>query len=782
MIISLRKAFRDLTRRRLRSFLTIIGIIIGVAGLVAITSTSKNMTAAQVAAYSNNSQQDMRWWVGNAPSGLENGVRQVPNIAEVELRANYFTKWYATGAWRDIQFIGIRDFDNMRVNKVDLVEGRWPGRGEIVLESSVREVAPVVIGDEVVYRAGPGNAQHDLIVVGFARSPSFPSANIIGTSIGYVPNTEVHKMYGEDGDNQLLVRLTDFSPGLRADTKGEIQRVFEKRNLAYGSYFERNPDDYVGKRQLDALVLLMTVFSIVGLVISSFLVANTLAAVISEQMAEIGAMKAIGATSGKVIGIYVIAGAMYGAVGTVLGLLIGVFGGHALLLYLGTMFNLSIGGIRVDPLDIAQGIAVGVGVTTLAAFLPAWRGTSITVRKALESYGISATYGQGWLDRIVQSFSQLPRIPAMAVRNLARRKGRNLITVGAIGLATAAFLGAQSTSVSVQLSIENAYDVYGSDAWVWFQQPVGQTFAADLRSMPEVTVAEAWASTSAFAGDLRVTMWGMPASTTLYRPPFVQGRWFTDEEPFSVVVSSRFAELRGYEPGDRVEVTVGGTDVWLTIVGTVNDNAQGLSSSSRGKMFAPLETVSRLMHRSGSADFFAVRFDRSDGPYVEETLARLERKFHDLQPGMLAAYADKEASLEASKILTILLYAMTVIVGTIGGIGIANTLTLNVLERRREIGVMRSLGARDGHLIQVFLTEALIMGGGGFLLGLALGYPLAVTLVWLMSTVLFPLDFLFPASMVGLAMLFTLALTTVASIGPALGAAKLKVSHALRYE
>jgi putative ABC transport system permease protein len=526
----------------------------------------------------------------------------------------------------------------------------------------------------------------------------------------------------------------------------------------------------------------MTVFSIVGLVISSFLVANTLAAVISEQMAEIGAMKAIGATSSKVIGIYVVAGAMYGAVGTILGLLIGVFGGHALLLYLGTQFNLTISGISVDPVDIAQGIVVGVGVTTLAAFLPAWRGTSITVRKALESYGISATYGQGWLDRVLQSFKQMPRVPAMAVRNLARRKGRNLITIGAIGLATAAFLGAQSTSDSVGRSIENAYDVYGSDAWVWFQQPVGQTFAADLRSMPEVQVAEAWASTSAFAGDLRVSLWGMPASTTLYKAPFVQGRWFTDEEPFSVVVSSRFAELRGYKPGDRVEVTVGGRDTWLTIVGIVNDNAQGLSSSSRGKMFAPLETVSRLMHQSGSADFFAVRFDRSDGPYVEETLARLERRFHTLQPGMLAAYADKASSLEASKILTILLYAMTLIVGTIGGIGIANTLTLNVLERRREIGVMRSLGARDGHLIQVFLTEALIMGGGGFVLGLALGYPLARLLVWLMSTVLFPLDFLFPASMVGLAMLFTLVLTTVASLGPALGAARLKVSYALRYE
>src|SRR5438477_11353298 len=106
MLISLRKAYRDLTRRRLRSFLTVIGIIIGVAGIVAITSTSKNMTAAQAAAYNNNSQQDMRWWVGVAPDNLLGAVYQVPNVETADMRATYFTKWYAGGAWRGVNLCG----------------------------------------------------------------------------------------------------------------------------------------------------------------------------------------------------------------------------------------------------------------------------------------------------------------------------------------------------------------------------------------------------------------------------------------------------------------------------------------------------------------------------------------------------------------------------------------------------------------------------------------------------------------------------------------------------
>jgi putative ABC transport system permease protein len=782
MFLSVRKAYRDLTRRRLRSFLTIIGIVIGVAGLMAITSTSKNMTAAQAAAYNNNSQQDMRWWLGGAPASLMEAVAQVPNVDTSDLRAQYYTKWYAAGAWRDMLFNGVRDFSNINVNKLDLVEGKWPGRGETVLELSVKDVAPVQIGDLLSYRSGDGDATHTLTVVGFARSPSYPSANIIGTSVAYTTQDEVQKMDGVDGANQILVRLKDFSPGLRADTRHQIERVFDKRNLQYGSYWERNPNDYVGKRQLDALVLLMTVFSLVGLTIASFLVANTLAAVISEQMGEIGAMKAVGATSGQVVRVYVVAGILYGLLGTSLGLVVGVLGGYGLLLYLGNLFNLTIGGISIDPLDVAQGIAVGVGVTTLAAFLPAWRGTTITVRKALDSYGITATYGHGFLDRLIQSWKALPRLPGMALRNLGRRKARNMVTIGAIALATAAFLAAQSTSDSVNLSIENAYNVYGTDAWVWFQTPVTESFAQTLESRPGIEKAEPWVSSSAAIGDLKVTLWGMPPGTSLYQYKLTGGKWLTDEDLQGAVLSSRFAERGGYAVGDRIELRVGGADKLLTVVGMVDDNAQGLQSSSQGKVFVPLETANTMLHRGNQADFFSVRFTEHDGPSVEATLASIEKRYRDLSPGMLAAYADKASSLEASKILTILLYAMTVIVATIGGIGVANTLTLNVLERRREIGVMRALGGRNGHLIQVFLTEALAMGGAGFLFGVLLGWPLARLLVWLMEQVLFPLDFTFPVDVVASTFLFTLALTMVASIGPALGAARLKVSQALRYE
>ena len=103
-------------------------------------------------------------------------------------------------------------------------------------------------------------------------------------------------------------------------------------------------------------------------------------------------------------------------------------------------------------------------------------------------------------------------------------------------------------------------------------------------------------------------MWGMPPGTSLYQYKLTGGTWLTDEELQSAVLSSRFAERGGYSVGDRIELRVGGEDKLLTVVGMVDDNAQGLQSSSQGKVFVPLETANTMLHRGNQADFFSVRF------------------------------------------------------------------------------------------------------------------------------------------------------------------------------
>ncbi|MGI8588050.1 MAG: FtsX-like permease family protein [Chloroflexia bacterium] len=780
MPITFRKALRDLSKRRLRSLLTIIGIVVGVAGIVAIITTSRNLASAQSQAYNNSSQQDESWSLSNVGEGLVTELRALPNVAAAERRADYDTKWSLGGAWTDVHFTGFEDFEHQQVNTVSLIEGRWPGRGEVVFEQSIRQVVAVKIGDTISYRSGANDEVRHFVVSGFAKSPAYPSAGIIGTAIAYTQASEVRRMYGGAGDSTILVRLRDFNG--RDQTRKDIELLYRRHNLAFGGYRLRNPDNYPGKSALDALILLMGIFSLVGLLISGFLVANTLSAVISEQMGEIGAMKAVGATSERILRIYLVAGLAYGLTGSLIGLVLGIGGSYALISYLGSLLNLDLSGFAPDALAVVAGIGIGVGVTMLAALIPAWRGTAIPVRAAMAAYGINATYGQGAVDRLLQRLSRLPRIPAFALRNLARRKGRNVVTVLVIAFSTAAFIAAQGTNASVSYSVNSWFDIYDMDAFVWFQQPVGTAFATTLHSIPNVANVEAWVNNSATIEDTRTILWGIPPDTSLYRYRLTAGRWFAADEFTGAVVSEALAAKRGYRVGDHFELTVSGGQTPLEVVGIVSDNINSIGSVAVGKIFVARDLASRLTHRQSAADFFVVKTADRTTAGVQASLAAIERKYRSRQPGTETWEQNRLDALHQTDILSALLNAMVVIVALIGGIGIANTLTLNVLERRREIGVMRAIGARNGHLVQAFLTEALFLGGAGYLLGLALGYPLAQVLVFALSQVLFQMTFHFPPDAILYAGLFTLALTALAGVGPALGAARLRAGQTLRYE
>jgi len=140
------------------------------------------------------------------------------------------------------------------------------------------------------------------------------------------------------------------------------------------------------------------------------------------------------------------------------------------------------------------------------------------------------------------------------------------------------------------------------------------------------------------------------------------------------------------------------------------------------------------------------------------------------------------AAQEPARLLTLALFAMVVLVAAIGVIGVVNTLTLNVLERRREIGVMRAIGAVDRDLAQAFLTEGLALGALGWLVGIIVGWPLGRLFVRVMSQVLFQLDHVMTATMVGISLVFAVILVALGSVGPALGAARLPAAEVLRYE
>jgi len=678
----------------------------------------------------------------------------------------------------DIELVGLDDLSQVRLNRFELLKGRYPSAGEVLLEISDSRAAGVEVGDEITYR-DQGGRERALKVSGISASPSYLSSSITKVAVGYVPATFLRRLMNISGSNQLLIKLHD-PRDVQAVTR-YVDRLLRQQGLQAGAPEIRQPDEFPGKRELDALIVVMFIFSALGLVLSSLLVINTLSASVAEQIGEIAILKALGATRRQVLFIYLLEALAYGLLGTPLGILAGAVGGWRLLAWIGSLGNAAVR-FRLAPEGMLLGLGVGLGVSLLAGLVPALQGMRVSIREALESYGIRSDYGEGWLDRQLQRLRHLPPLAAQALRNPSRRRTRTLLTLGVIALSTAAFLGATATRDSVNSAIADIYTTYYADAWTWLNRSVSTQFEESFLAVEGVYAAEGWVIANGIVKLAEARLWGLPADSTLYRQVMREGRWFRPDEPEAVVLSAELAEDQEVRVGERVVVQANGRSRTLTVVGIAVDNTIFLGGTLAGKAFIPRATLARLLGQEDGVNLFALGIASRERKVADEILANVERKFRAYGPGVQPVYAEIESAREASRLLTLGLAAMVVIVALVGALGILNTLTLNVTERRQEIAVMRAVGATNAALILSFLTEGLALGSLGWLIGLAIGYPAGQLFTAQLSRVLFTLPFVLSTRAILASIAFTLGLAVISSLGPALGAAHTPASAGLRYE
>lgn len=775
------KTIRDLRHRALRSFLTLLGIAIGVAGVVAISYTARNLALAQEAVYADSSQADISVGAGDLSPTIRSVLERLPNVTTVEGRVYHFTRIARdpdAARWVDLRLIGIDDFGQMAINQVELLDGRFPGSGEIALDASARSLVPVRLGDTIWTRDRTGDRPVARVVVGFTRTPASLDAAILNQATAYAPIGDARKAARIAGDNRLLFRLE--APGEAGTTAARIGRALGARGVAVSFVRVRDPENAEGRRELATLLVLLTAFSVIGVVLSAFLVGNTVAAIMAEEMRQVGIMKALGAGRARLIRAYLLPALVLGAAGTLVGLPLGVGGGGALGTFLAGLLGLRLPPANLAPREPVLALAVGIGVPIVAAVVPAWRGAGTPVGRLVRSYGVAAARGRRALDRLLRPVGRLSALVLMALRASGRRPARTAITVLVIAISAAAFLATQTLDSSVRGTVDTLYATYGADAYL----SVGGVtvgYANTLALLPDVARAETWSRTGGFVGARGVDVWGVPSDTALYHYRLVAGRWYSGR-PREVVVSTDLARNAGVLVGDLLEVDIGDERRPFAVVGVVDDESTYLGSTASGKLFMTVADVSLMTHYGDNANLFALALKRHDPAGVDEALARIEFATRQYGSGAFAVYSDKESTLQAVRILNLLLRAMVTIVGLVGAAGIANTLVLNVTERRREFGILRAIGAGTGHLLRLLLAEGLALGMLGLALGAVLGLGLARALVDLTGASLFRLDFrLTPGIALGTAAL-ALGLALLASVGPGLLAARLRPIEALRYE
>jgi putative ABC transport system permease protein len=788
-----RKVWRDLLEHRVRSLLVVLSIAVGVTAVGTIAGANALLQQNLADGFDATKPSSASFFT-TVPfdKDLVEVVRGMPGVAEADGRRSA-TARLVTGPDESVEMAltALPDFTAQTMDLVSPESGTWPPkRGEIVFERSSRALADLAEGRVIDVQLGPDRTKQ-LTTAGFAHEPGGAPAFFFGQLIAYVTFDTLSDLGFDDSFDELRIRVDD--PDATRDeirvVANQVRDRLEKAGAPVAFARIATPGEHPAQDVLNALFLILGAIGGLSLAVSGFLVINTISAILAQQTRQIGMMKAVGARDGQVAGVYLGIVLGYAVLALVVALPMGALGAWALTQFTAGLVNFEATQFFLPPQVLALEIGIGLIVPLAAAAWPVWRGVRVTVREAISNSGLSDGFGRSRFDRFIQGIKGPSRPTLLSIRNTFRRKARLILTLAALTLGGAVFMSVFTIRASLIGTIEETLDYFNYNVQVGLVEPARTSILVrTAEQVPGVAAAEPWTFASAqrvrpddTTGSNQI-VFGLPDGAQTVRPVLEEGRFLVPGDGNALVVTRNFLDD---EPdlgiGDMVTLRTKEREVDYTLVGIVQ------SPTQRPFLYAPSTAIETLNREAGKAGILMIVTDRDDreselqtGIAVRDTLERA-----GFQTTAVQTRSEIRASInQLFDAMLVFVSVMALLLGVVGALGLAGTMTMNVVERSREIGVMRAIGARDRAVLLVFLTEGLLIGFLAWMIGVVISIPISKVLSDALgeSFVQRPLAFTPALDGIGFWLLAVAILAVVASFLPAWRATRLAVREVLAYE
>ena len=788
-----RKVVSDLRGNKARTVLVVLSIAVGVfaIGMVGGSSIMMNDALRKTFGATNPASAQIST-VDPFGDDLLEAVERMRTVGDAQGRRTFSVRVQTRpGQWRTLQLVALPDYGDIRVNKVWPVQGAWPPPDRALLaERSSLGFLGARVGDTLLIEL-PDGRHRRMPIAGVVHDLGQVSSFFANMVYGYVTPDTLEWLGEPSGNNQIF-----FTVASRADDKPHIEEVtravrdkVEKAGYLVALTYVPDPFEHWSEDVGKAMFLILTVLGLMSLALSGFLVVNTITALMTAQVKQVGIMKAVGARAPQIIGLYLVGVLGFGVLALLVAIPLGVLGARAFAAFTAGMLNYDIGGYRLPPSVLLQQVAAGILIPLLAALYPVVHGTRISVREAISDYGLGGLARRGGFDRMMDRLRGFSRPMLLSLRNTFRRKGRLALTMTTLTLAGAIFIGVLSVRDSLLATLDDAFRYWKYDVQVEFSRAyrISRLEHAALR-IPGAVKAESWMIRSArplradgMEGNTLFVV-GPPPATELLEPFVLEGRWLLPADENAIVINT---DVRRQEPalrvGGEMVLKFGLRETRWRIVGLVRGIFAGPT------VYASYPYLAEVLRDVGRAERVMVVTERHDAASATEAGQALEDQFRDL--GMRISSVQtlpdlRRAIVSQMNVLVVFLLIMAVLLAVVGGLGLAGTMSINVLERTREIGVLRAVGAGDRAVILIVLVEGILIGTLSWILGAILGYPFGAALSAAVGQTMFlaPLTFKFSTGGTVLWLGLVLLLAAGASILPAWNASRLTVRDVLAYE
>jgi putative ABC transport system permease protein len=805
-----RKVLHDLTGDFSRTALVVISIAVGVFSIGVIVGAYVIISHDMSASYAANNPMNIELRSAPFDNSLITIVQSVRGVSQVEGRRVFTMRTRLPGSsqWVALNMVAIDNFAKMQINLMHPISGTaLPARNEVLLERKALQELNISVGEELEFELDNGKLQ-TMRVAGIVQDPSTGAGDFLAQPFAYITTSTLSYLHQPETFNRLYVTLSEGqndSQHLRQMTTIISDKV-EKSGVAVLRTRASKTNEHPMASTVEAVLGILLALGILILFLSSSLIANTLSALLNQHLRSIGVMKLVGARRSQVFAMYIALILGFGAIALLIAVPLGGQGAYALADFIAVKINFNLLGYRIVPLAFIVQIVVGLAVPLLAGLLPVLNGSRITVLRALSGEmvgGEKKSHPQGkrqesFMERVQLRGSRLltrrgvhiPRPLLISLRNTFRRKGRLVLTLFTLTMGGAIFIAVFNVRVTLHDYIGQIGKYFMADVTLDFNRlyrlnEVEQT----ALQLPGVVSVEGWSYASGEAlypdgttAD-NLTIMAPPVDSKMISPVLLAGRWLQAGDGQAITVSEGIlSKFPGLKPGDTLHLKVNGKeDDWLVVGIFQFVNQQGTIA------YSTYEYISSLTHITNHAYSYRIVTDRHDPVYQQAMADRIDAWFRSQGFHVSQARTGDSTMKTAADSLDILvnfLLIMALLTALVGSIGLTGTMGMNVLERTREIGVMRSIGAVDREIMRTVIVEGLVIGGISWLLGALLSFPITYLLSSIISSAIFQsqiaIHFTYTGFLIWL--LVVLALSALASILPARNATRLTIREVLAYE
>ena len=780
-----RKAIRDFWHERARTVLVVLAIALGISAFAAVLSSYAILTRELDRGYLATNPASAVIRVDSIDDDLVKAILQNPEVSDAEPRRTVSGQLKSGPVqWRNVVLFVVNDYGNIRVSKLVPEKGAWPpATGEILIERDAFQVARASIGDAVVVKTANG-VEQPLVISGSVHDVGQAQARMENIVYGYINLATLAQLGEEPYLNQLniLVAENRLNENHIKRVVAEVEEVIKSRGHEVRRVDIPPPGKHPHSDLMGVLLLAMSSFGLFVLVLSGIIVINLLTAMMASQVRQIGVMKAVGGTRWQIASIYFGQALFLGMAAVIVSAPLGIVGSRALCRYMATFLNFDINSFAVPVWVYLLVAVIGIAAPLIAAAYPVWSGTRAPVRVALQDFGLSqTTFGASAFDRALTRIGGTFSLIAFAIRNSFRRRARLALTLLTLAVGGLFFLSALNVRASMINTLDHLFGARKFDLTVSFANPYElEKIEKAIGNTPGVTKAEGWFTTEASLADDRFNVVALPPETQLLDFEIIEGRSLRPGDIDAILVNNALAgREQKMRVGESVVLRIGPIETTWHVVGLVRE------AFSPPVAYVPLSFFQQ--RNPGMVNSLRLALDESDPDAISLVKTSLDRNLEAQGVRARGSISKAESRFgfdEHMLMIYVFLILTSAIIGGVGGLGLMTTMSLNVFERRREMGVMRALGATPRIIWLMIVAEGIVIGVLSWSIAALLAWPISKVIGDFMVKVLFKsgLDFVFEPVGLLIWIIVSVGLSAVASFLPAWRASRVTVREALAYE